>query len=402
MKRIAVWGVGVLIYFIGVTIVAPVVFAVESANSQQNSVGVNDEYDDLKLKENKKTELEQKLAEAKQQEKTLANQIGYLENQISLTMLQQDETLSQIEETQKQLTDVNGGIDQVQEKLGNLGGAIDDLYGVLTARVRASYQMQTTGTGAAFLVQTESVQSVILQQAYLRALQKEDNRLLTKMKGTQEVYEVQKTQLENLKVEKETLKSQLEYQHQLLEKQKNSLADQQAAKSWVLGVTKSQEQQYQVLLAQIDEEIRAIKAALSSLGTKIGAVKQGDVIGHLGNTGCSTGAHVHFGHYVNGVAIDPQPKLSVGSFIWPVKSPIVTQGFGDNLAWYQANFGVNGHNGIDMVDGAVGYGAPVLAVADGVAYQVSDSQACWLTGTVGKGVRVDHPDGTKTIYWHLQ
>ena len=130
------------------------------------------------------------------------------------------------------------------------------------------------------------------------------------------------------------------------------------------------------------------------------------MIGHLGNTGCSTRPHLHFGLYSQGVAIDPKPFLDNETLAWPVKDPLVALygWFNDphTRGWYLQEFGINGHNGIDMTDATLEYGAPVLAAADGIAYKVSDSQKCWLTGTVGQGVRIDHPDGTKTIYWHLQ
>ena len=203
------------------------------------------------------------------------------------------------------------------------------------------------------------------------------------------------------------LKVQLEDQNHMLDQQKVELQTQQSTKAWLLSVTANEESQYQNLLSQIEEEIRSIKAALRSVGTKIGDVKQGDVIAHLGNTGCSTGAHVHFGFYVNGVASDPSGRLSDGTFIWPVENYVVTNRFNDptTALWYQQNFGIPGHNGIDMYDASFGRGvegAPIFATADGVAYQVSDNKACSFTGTVGKGIRVDHSDGTKTIYWHVQ
>lgn len=360
-------------------------------------------YDELKLREQKKSELEQKIYDAKKQEKTLANQIKYLENQVSLTELEQQDTRDEIGTTESQLGEVNVGIEGLSGKLTNLDTSISGLYEVLSARIRAGYQIESVNLGG-YVLDQRNFQQLVLQAVYLKELQKEDNRLLTQMSDMKNAYERQKADLESLKKEKEELKAQLEHQNETLENQKQELSRQQGTKTWLLSVTKNEEQKYQVLLAQVEEEIRAIRNALASLGTRIGEVKKGDVIAHVGNTGCSTGSHLHFGYYVGGAAVDPSTQLNSGDLLWPVADPQVTQWFNDpnTRDWYQINFGISGHNGIDMIDASVGSGAPVLAAADGTAYRVSDSKACWLTGTVGQGVRIDHPDGSKSIYWHVQ
>jgi len=64
------------------------------------------------------------------------------------------------------------------------------------------------------------------------------------------------------------------------------------------------------------------------------------------------------------------------------------------------NFGLPGHNAIDMTSG---FSSPIYASADGIAYAASDSKPCYaFTGTVGKGVMIDHGGGLRTIYWHIK
>lgn len=393
-----------LLMFIAIGVVVPsLVLSHGDDETADFGIGTTDEqYSELELREQKKAEYVKKIEALKYQEKTLQNQIAYLQYQQSLTQLKQEETRNSIADTLNLIESVSLDIGSLTVKQVNLTGSIDDIGKVLASRVRSSYQLGSATTLIALL--PDGYSESIMHAKYLQALQLLDIDLYEKMVGTRRVYEFQQSELEKLKTEQETLKSQLEEQNQLLIQQNLDLKNQRDTQSWVLSTTKNEEKSYQRLLAQIEEEIRAIKAALQSIGTKIGEVKQGDVIAHVGNTGCSTGAHLHFGYYVNGVAFDPSPHLASGTFIWPVKNYTVTNWFNDpsTAYWYQQNFGMPGHNGIDMVDASVGAGAPIFAVADGTAYRVSDNVACSFTGTVGKGVRVDHADGSKTIYWHVQ
>ena len=52
---------------------------------------------------------------------------------------------------------------------------------------------------------------------------------------------------------------------------------------------------------------------MSELGVAVGqSVQVGDVIGLVGNTGLSTGAHLHWELHIYGVAVDPTQFLNEG------------------------------------------------------------------------------------------
>jgi murein DD-endopeptidase MepM/ murein hydrolase activator NlpD len=61
------------------------------------------------------------------------------------------------------------------------------------------------------------------------------------------------------------------------------------------------------------QEVLSIMIHLSRIDVKEGDfVTAGQRIGAIGDTGASTGPHLHWGLYVNGVAVDPVPWRTTG------------------------------------------------------------------------------------------
>lgn len=90
----------------------------------------------------------------------------------------------------------------------------------------------------------------------------------------------------------------------------------------------------------------------------------------------------------------------MNALFWPLDKIFITQPFGSNPQIYK-QFGLKGHNGIDMrtryVDSPFGH-RYITAAADGRVERVEDQ------GKKGYGlhIRIRHNDGSMTLYAHLK
>jgi len=87
-------------------------------------------------------------------------------------------------------------------------------------------------------------------------------------------------------------------------------------------------------------------------------------------------------------------------YLYPVpkeQQEKISQRFGENPAWYPST---NGHTGIDW---GIPEGTPILAAADGVVTRAELDTATAASPHTGYGyhIRIQHADGTTSIYGHL-
>lgn len=344
-----------------------------------------------------------KVSELGSQKKTLSSQIAQFDTQIKVTQLK--------------ITDAQNTIAQLEKEIGILGfrigyvtDSIDKLEQLVKERVVATYQ-QSFVSNLELVVASDSFSDVLLKLQYLKQVQENDKKILASLQETRSNYA-------NQKDEREEKQAAIEEQKTKLEKLKLDIDRQKAEKQTFLEITKNDESRYQRLLAQAQAEI-----AIAFGGGKesfIRDVKQGDTIGSviLGQSGCSTGTHLHFETHKNGSIEDPSNYLNsstsyhywnndeagVGSINprgplpWPLNAPVqINQGFGMTPYANSGAYSGSPHYGIDMSNGPSS-AAPVKAVKDGKLYGGSYG-GCKYGPLVY--ARIKHDDSLDTLYLHM-
>ncbi len=390
-------------------------FCLFSFTNQIPSVFADSASDLAKQLQEKQAEiqkLEAHLADARNQEKTLNSQLTLIDGQTKITTLKIEETNLKIEKLKREINDLSTRIDRI-------GSTLDKLSEILLKRIIQTYKYSNAVSSIDLLFSSHGFADLIERLKYIQVAQAYDKKKLYELQATKLAYNDQKQDKQTRQTEAEKLNKDLEVYKQQLDEQKK-------AKDELLRETQNDESKYQQLIAKLKADADSLARALAGGGVKLGSVNKGDRIASVGNSGCSSGPHLHFetitpAHIDGGKIVsdsgqligwgldhrvDPRPYIDSGRFAKPVgeytgNDSCSNDGSchnGDISTRFGQTYFLGTHTGLDIADY---WGAPIYAADSGDSYAFSDTKACYLTGTVGKGVAVDHHNGIVTLYWHI-
>lgn len=183
--------------------------------------------------------------------------------------------------------------------------------------------------------------------------------------------------------------------------QRNKVNTKIGAKNDLLAVTRGNEAEYQSLLKKLRADQKRIQSQIWYGGNyvSLGSVEAGDVIGRIGNSGYSTGCHLHFEIRTAGKShVNPNSYINNGYFIHPVPGVPVSAPYGYSSSYFGGIF----HTGIDYADGCAG--TSVRAAADGeIVTRVAGRPNTFpWSYEYGNYVMIRHTNGMYSLYAHLR
>ena len=373
--------------------------------------------------------LQRQLEAEEYQQLTLNEKIAYTNNQIAQTENTIKSLEVQIATHNVEISLLEKSIREKEDNISVLGQEINVLEGAVTKRVTESYKYSFVGPLELFM-DIRNLSSILRKTKYLSVTRTQDRIHLAEFSDKAKELKEEEDLLSNERAQLQVKRNSIDEERKELANTKKDLAAQKTERERLLVASKAKEAELQAIYQQNIKKLAdldsAIIAYINKHGDQMvdhGYVRAGEWIGRKGNTGCSSGAHLHFGlnsgkwydgwgYFYSDVNLFSSGLLRQGtsSFLywghphywW---SPFVHAGSmrlpmgGKHIIMTQTEH--QGH-AIDLVaysENAWGYkidGAPIYAVMEGNLKKGVEG----VCG--GHYAQITHPNGMVSIYLHLQ
>lgn len=299
---------------------------------------------------------------------------------------------AQIDASQARINQLEADITLLKQQIVETEAELLRQRKILGESIRTIY-LEGDITTIEMLATSKDLSDFFDKQQYRESVQSKIKRTLD---------EINRLKLE-LKQKEATVQATLDEQEAL----RDQLVAQRAEKDRILAMNVDQQNQLENQiransgrLAELKKKQAAAEAALArslSSGSyrvaSVGPVSAGDVVGAIGNTGFSSGAHLHLEMRSGNSTVNPSPYIKAK----PVNMPPawVSQGYGAANPWYRSGY----HSGIDY---AAPSGAAIFAIDSGHMYRGCSNQMLGTSNNdYGFVAIVEHSNGTKSIYAHM-
>jgi len=345
---------------------------------------LRDQINNLQLKMDEASAiLEQKEYEAQ----SLESEIAAFDAQIYKIQLEVSTTQTQINLIDIQINSFNLEINRIEAKMKKEKESLNDYLKIIYEESRVSIIEQ--------LASSKSFSDFINRSEYLQTMQLKIRQTVDKIKKLKDEAEAKKNELEIKNASLGDFKKQQIAQQEELNIQK-------VAKQAILDKTHGEEAIYQLMVNDIKAQHNKMQQELWNVintghYASFGHVNKGDIIGYEGNSGYSTGAHLHLEVRSNGTDVDPLTLINNGTLSHPMPGAYVSQYWGEigRLAGYSR------HTGLDL---CAPYGTPVRAADSGEIIARVTGYGNTYPGQVvyGNYVMIAHSSGIVSLYAHLQ
>lgn len=329
-----------------------------------NVFSVNEEVNELEnneaLNEQTNMTLEEQYQDVKNKIEESNSKLEYVESELTTTLQKIQELNASIEQYQAEYDELNNQIAELESQIATTDLELEELEtkyqkkeNLLKKRTVALYEAGDT-TYLDVLLSSGNIIDFISNYYLLAQIIEYDTELMDEIEQERKIIEIRKAQQEKKKTDLKVAKAKANQMHILME---NNIMLQESYSATLTEEEQNLQAQIEQYKAEQEEIERQIQEAIQWSGA---------------------------------FAI----QFTGGVMVWPVgvEGTYITSSYGTRLHPIQGVYAY--HDGIDI--GNAGFGAPVIAAADGVVTYAG------TLGGYGNCVMINHGNGIVTLYGHGQ